>query len=73
MKYSKGKRRDLYLGKNNTRYQYRLGADPLQSSIGERDLGVLVDSRMTTSQHCALVDKKAGGTWDALPRAWPAE
>ena len=44
----------MHLRKKNPRYQYRLGADPLQSSIGERDLGVLVDSRMTTSQHCAI-------------------
>ena len=43
MKYSKGKRRDLYLGKNNTRYQYRLGTELLESSDGERDLGVLVE------------------------------
>ena len=51
----------MHLRKKNPRYQYRLGADPLQSSIGERDLGVLVDSRMTTSQHCALVARKANG------------
>ena len=49
MKYSKGKRRDVYLGKNNTRYQYRLGTDLLKSSVGERNLGVLVDSRVTMS------------------------
>ena len=38
MKYNKGKRRDLYLGKNNTRYQYRLGTDLLESSDGEPSL-----------------------------------
>ena len=64
MKYSKGKRRDLYLGKNNTRYQYRLGTDLLESSDGERDLGVLVDSRVTMSQHC----KKANGILGCIRR-----
>ena len=66
MKYSKGKRRDVYLGKNNPRYQYRLGTDLLESSVGERDLGVLVDSRMTMSQHCALVAKKANGILECI-------
>ena len=34
-----------------------LGTDLLDSVVGERDLGVLVDSWMTISQHCALVAK----------------
>jgi len=51
--------RVLHLGKNNPRYQYRLGTDLLESNGGERDLGVLVDSRMTMSKHYAVVAKKA--------------
>ena len=59
----------MHQRKKNPRYQYRLGADPLQSSIGERDLGVLVDSRMTTSQHCALVARKANGILGCIRRS----
>ncbi|PKU46622.1 hypothetical protein llap_3066 [Limosa lapponica baueri] len=40
-------------------HQYRLGADLLESTSEEKDLGVLVENRMTMSQHCALVAKKA--------------
>ena len=66
MKYNKGKCRVLHLGKSNSTYQYSLGTELLESSVGERDLGVMVDSRMTMSQHCALVAKKAIGTWGVL-------
>ena len=69
MKYNKGKCRVLHLGKNNPRYQYMLGTDLLGSGVGERDLGVLVYSKMTMSQHCALVARKANGILGCISRA----
>ena len=61
MNYNEGKCRVQHLGKNNPRHQYKLGTALLESSEGERDLRILVDSWMTMSQHCAPVAKKAGG------------
>ena len=59
MKFNKSKCWILHLGQSNAGHKYKLGEEWLESNPAERDLGVLLDSRLNMSQQRALAAKRA--------------
>ena len=50
-------------------HQCKLGADLLERSSAEKGLRVLVDNRLTMSNQCALVTKKANGILGCIKKS----
>ena len=68
----KGKCPVLHLRRNNAMHKYTLGANCLEICFTEKALGVLVDSKLTISQQCALAaEKRSTASWTALGRPLP--
>ncbi|PKU42234.1 rna-directed dna polymerase from mobile element jockey-like [Limosa lapponica baueri] len=65
-KFSKGQSQVLLLGRSNLMHQYRVGAEWLESSLAEKALRILANSKLTMSQQRVLAAKKATASWAAL-------
>ncbi|KAJ7411143.1 hypothetical protein BTVI_50955 [Pitangus sulphuratus] len=61
MKFNKDKHRVLHLGRNNPKYHHGLRSDLLESNSAEKDLGILVDDKLTVSWQCALAARRPSG------------
>jgi len=57
--FNAGKCKVLHLGRNNTKATYTLGSQELQETEEEKDLGVIVDNKLTFHSNAATATRKA--------------
>uniref|UniRef100_A0A8C3FKP1 Reverse transcriptase domain-containing protein n=1 Tax=Chrysemys picta bellii TaxID=8478 RepID=A0A8C3FKP1_CHRPI len=68
MKFNSEKCKVMHLGINNKNFGYKLGIHQLEVTEEEKDLGVLVDHRMTMSRQCDMAVKKANAVLGGIRR-----
>ena len=69
MNFNREKCKVLHLDIKNVKHKYKMGDTWLDSSIYERDLGVLVDNKLNMSQQCNMAAKKANSLLGCIARS----
>ncbi|KAJ7411204.1 hypothetical protein WISP_103722 [Willisornis vidua] len=59
MKFNKAKSKILHVSWVNHKPKYKLNRELIESSLVEKDLGVLMYEKLNMTRHCVLADQKA--------------
>ena len=72
MRFNETNYRILHLGCDSSHYQHKLGDVRMEHSPAEKDLGVVVASKLDMKSYVPLQHRKPTISWAVSKAAWPA-